>query len=389
LAASGVQRGPRPAHLTDAAQGLVETGTSLLNPGDVARLQTDGEGDGFLPAGAHQPAGADQQSGAELPLTGHPLPPLAVAPGAFAVAQTEVPTANGDTLSAVARSTAALEGLTAPARPTDSLAAPDTRQSAVLPAPLHATGADTGVRDAASLAGAPAPGDQPGDPLAGSSPDAGQGHSRAYSAGRDSIVRFAQLAMHRTMHLHAGLEPAAARLRGAETTPNPLASYAATAASATTPQDPGLVGIQQPLTSLPLQPLANPDAWAKSLGDRMLTMSEDGFHTARIKLHPQHLGQLEIRVQMNHDTARVWFTAHHAHTRDALESAMPRLKEMFHEQGLNLMQADVDTRQQQATDGHDAFPADWNFADGDSRIPDSPAVLTLSRPAQRLLDVVV
>jgi len=66
-------------------------------------------------------------------------------------------------------------------------------------------------------------------------------------------------------------------------------------------------------------------------------------------LNPQHLGPLEMQVQMEGDKATLAFTSQHAQVRDALESALPRLREMFAQNGLNIV--DVNVSQQQAGKG--------------------------------------
>ena len=58
--------------------------------------------------------------------------------------------------------------------------------------------------------------------------------------------------------------------------------------------------------------------------------------TTSLRLWPEHLGPLEVRITMNDDQASVWFGAAHADTRAAIENALPRLRELFASQGLSL-----------------------------------------------------
>jgi flagellar hook-length control protein FliK len=60
-----------------------------------------------------------------------------------------------------------------------------------------------------------------------------------------------------------------------------------------------------------------------------------------LKLSPEHLGPLEINITVRDDKASVWFGAAHADTRAAIETALPRLREMFEAQGLSLADAGV------------------------------------------------
>jgi len=82
-------------------------------------------------------------------------------------------------------------------------------------------------------------------------------------------------------------------------------------------------------------------AWAEEVGTRVVMMTESGNHTASLKLSPEHLGPLEINITVRDDKASVWFGAAHADTRAAIETALPKLREMFESQGLSLADAGV------------------------------------------------
>jgi len=90
--------------------------------------------------------------------------------------------------------------------------------------------------------------------------------------------------------------------------------------------------------------------WADEIGSRMTMMVEQGKHTASLRLSPEHLGPLEVRITMNGDQASVQFGAAHVDTRNAIENALPRLREMFAASGMSLADANVSReppRQQQ------------------------------------------
>lgn len=82
-------------------------------------------------------------------------------------------------------------------------------------------------------------------------------------------------------------------------------------------------------------------AWADEIGSRLTLMAENGKHTASLRLSPEHLGPLEIRIAISDDRASVWFGAAHADTRAAIETALPRLRELLGTQGLSLTDAGV------------------------------------------------
>jgi flagellar hook-length control protein FliK len=87
-------------------------------------------------------------------------------------------------------------------------------------------------------------------------------------------------------------------------------------------------------------PVGTP-GWADEIGSRLTLMTQKGEHTASLRLSPEHLGPLEIRIAMRDDQASVWFGAAHADTRAAIEHALPRLREMFSATGMSLADAGV------------------------------------------------
>ena len=93
--------------------------------------------------------------------------------------------------------------------------------------------------------------------------------------------------------------------------------------------------------SRPVHTPVGSGAWADEIGARVVMMTESGNHTASLKLSPEHLGPLEINITVRDEKASVWFGAAHADTRAAIETALPRLREMFESQGLSLADAGV------------------------------------------------
>jgi hypothetical protein len=121
-------------------------------------------------------------------------------------------------------------------------------------------------------------------------------------------------------------------------------------------------------------------AWAEEIGNRLTMMVEQGKHTASLRLSPEHLGPLEVRITMNDDKASVWFGAAHADTRSAIENALPRLREMFASQGLLLADAGVSReppRQQANQSPQSSSSGDFSAETGDSSVAASSMRLGL------------
>lgn len=62
---------------------------------------------------------------------------------------------------------------------------------------------------------------------------------------------------------------------------------------------------------------------------------------AEIRLDPPELGSMQVRVNVSGDAASVSFIVQSQHAKDALADAMPRLKDMLAEQGINLGESEV------------------------------------------------
>ena len=95
------------------------------------------------------------------------------------------------------------------------------------------------------------------------------------------------------------------------------------------------------LASLPVNSAFNQPGWGEEIGERIRWLVNHNIQTAELRLNPPHLGPIEIRVSLQNDQMNVMFTSHHAAVREALESAMPRLREMFGNSGLELTNVDI------------------------------------------------
>ncbi|QLF94454.1 flagellar hook-length control protein FliK [Pseudomonas sp. ABC1] len=105
---------------------------------------------------------------------------------------------------------------------------------------------------------------------------------------------------------------------------------------------------------VPGQPVAIQQAGSiDAVVDRVMWLSSQNLKSAEIQLDPAELGRLEVRIDMNKDQAQVTFMSPHAVVRDALEGQMPRLRDMFSQQGMNLLEANV-SDQSQARDQQQA-----------------------------------
>ncbi|UCE77027.1 MAG: flagellar hook-length control protein FliK, partial [Gammaproteobacteria bacterium] len=98
--------------------------------------------------------------------------------------------------------------------------------------------------------------------------------------------------------------------------------------------------------------------WDQALGERIQWLMGQRLQGAQIKLNPAHLGPMEVRIQVQHDQASIQFSSAHAVVREALEAALPRLRDMFESAGVELLNVDVSgqslAHQQGAPEGREA-----------------------------------
>jgi flagellar hook-length control protein FliK len=81
--------------------------------------------------------------------------------------------------------------------------------------------------------------------------------------------------------------------------------------------------------------------WEKPIGQQLLWMAQHQTQRAEIRVDPPHLGPIEVHLSLNDDQAKVNFFSHDAAVRETLENALPKLRDLFDSQGMQLNQANV------------------------------------------------
>ncbi len=70
----------------------------------------------------------------------------------------------------------------------------------------------------------------------------------------------------------------------------------------------------------------------------------------RIAMSPEHLGALEINIESDADGVNIQFITQNTSAKEALETFMPRLKDMLEQNGLNLQNANVSQQDKNQSD---------------------------------------
>ncbi|MCD9547211.1 hypothetical protein GLP21_00780 [Photobacterium carnosum] len=111
---------------------------------------------------------------------------------------------------------------------------------------------------------------------------------------------------------------------------------------------------EQPLITQSIQsPLVlTREQAGEEVHERINMMMAKNLKYVDIRLDPPELGKLHIKLSINQDQASVQFTVNNHQTRDIVEQAMPRLREMLQQQGLQLAQSSVQQDNSQQSSGH-------------------------------------
>lgn len=103
----------------------------------------------------------------------------------------------------------------------------------------------------------------------------------------------------------------------------------------------------RPVDSTPWQApltLADPSA-AQQLKDRVMVQIQQKLQTAEVQLHPEDLGTMQIKLNLQQDQLSVQFIVQQGAAKEALEQQMPRLRDMLEQQGIALSEGQVEQRQ--------------------------------------------
>jgi flagellar hook-length control protein FliK len=126
-------------------------------------------------------------------------------------------------------------------------------------------------------------------------------------------------------------------------------------------------------------------AWDQQVGQKIVWMVAGDEQSASLTLNPPDLGPMQVVLSVSNDQASVAFSSNQQEVRQALENALPRLREMMSESGIALGNATVNAGmpdQRQAQGGNQSGTS----GGGSSRFDGGPAPIAEAavRPAARV-----
>ena len=87
-------------------------------------------------------------------------------------------------------------------------------------------------------------------------------------------------------------------------------------------------------------PLHSP-RFGEGFAQQVTVLVEHGIQHARLSLNPADLGPIDVRISIQHDEATVQLASQHIGVREAINDALPRLREMLEQAGMHLSDSGV------------------------------------------------
>ncbi|MBV8041600.1 flagellar hook-length control protein FliK [Pluralibacter sp.] len=81
--------------------------------------------------------------------------------------------------------------------------------------------------------------------------------------------------------------------------------------------------------------------WQQNVSQHITLFTRQGQQTAELKLHPEHLGQVNITLKLDDNQAQLQMVSPHSHVRAALEAALPVLRTQLADNGIQLTQSNI------------------------------------------------
>ncbi|MFJ3058406.1 flagellar hook-length control protein FliK [Herbaspirillum sp. NPDC087042] len=92
-----------------------------------------------------------------------------------------------------------------------------------------------------------------------------------------------------------------------------------------------------------IQPNVGSAGWDQAVGNKITWMATGGIQSASLTLNPPDLGPMQVVLSVHNQQADATFITAQPEVKQALEAAMPKLREMMDQAGIQLGQATVNT----------------------------------------------
>lgn len=118
-----------------------------------------------------------------------------------------------------------------------------------------------------------------------------------------------------------------------------------------------------PMATQVLNAQVGTQEWQQQLNQQIVIFSRNGLQKAELRLHPEELGSLHIRMKIEDGQAQLHLASQNGQVRSVLENAMHQLRQALSENGIQLTQSQVssdtsDSWQQQNMSDSSQFSGD-------------------------------
>ena len=134
-----------------------------------------------------------------------------------------------------------------------------------------------------------------------------------------------------------------------------------------------------------------PQQFGNEMATHVRVLKSRSGGEVKLNLHPAELGRMSISVSTDGNDTRVAFVVETPQARQAVEAAMPRLREMLDSAGLSLSDSDVSEQRNRQSEGSDGGSRQQNGGTSPSDGDDAPGhtAISLTLDPDRLVDTYI
>ncbi|MDE2428280.1 MAG: flagellar hook-length control protein FliK [Burkholderiales bacterium] len=133
-----------------------------------------------------------------------------------------------------------------------------------------------------------------------------------------------------------------------------------------------------------IAPRVGTSGWDKAVGQKVVWMVGEGLQSAELTLNPPDLGPLQVVLKVSNDQANASFFAAQPEVREALESALPRLRQMMSDAGVQLTGFSVNSQAANQGQGFAQQQSQPSYGNATTSLPSVAISETVSSVATKI-----
>jgi flagellar hook-length control protein FliK len=157
-----------------------------------------------------------------------------------------------------------------------------------------------------------------------------------------------------------------------------LGGNGAAALQQLTPGTASSSGDSTPAATLRVSAPVDSPEFPQGVADRVSFAVDNNWTSTKLQVNPPQLGPIDLQIAVQGDHAQVMMSTHSAVTREALESSLPKLKEMLNSQGFTQVSVDISQRSFQ---DRSAFSQPYTWAKSGAGTSSAAAVAPVTAPS--------